>query len=331
MNNLISIIVPVYNTETYLRKCLNSIINQTHKELEIILVDDGSTDKSGEICDEYAGLDERVKVIHQSNCGQASARNRALEILTGDYLGFVDSDDYIEDDMYELLYTSSINQDAAIAICGYSRVSETGKIIHTYLPSENAKVIPKKEAVFELLKSTKICSILCDKLYKRELFLGIQFPEGKTFEDLAILYQVVDRAGFVVLCPYSKYAYVMRMSSTVNNRNIMSYYNQFEALQNQLEFAMVNYPEAIMWVEYHMTEVMRSILICNSLNKSGNIESDKNNLMIKYRKLLKFIWLSDATSISRKMKALIFSFIPSGYIQYQLARFHLLKALHLAK
>lgn len=117
----ISIIVPVYNVELFLHKCIISILSQTFKDFELILINDGSTDKSGEICDVYSQKDSRIKVIHKKNEGQSSARNKGLEIARGDYIGFVDSDDWIEQDMYKTLYESSIKANADIAVIGLEK------------------------------------------------------------------------------------------------------------------------------------------------------------------------------------------------------------------
>ncbi|HDV0860284.1 TPA: glycosyltransferase, partial [Enterococcus faecalis] len=120
----ISIIVPVYNVEKYLEKCVRSILAQTFTDFELILVDDGSPDSSGAMCDQFAEQDQRVKVIHKENGGLSDARNAGIEIATGEYLGFVDSDDYIADDMYELLYTNIVKEDADLSICGIYDVYE---------------------------------------------------------------------------------------------------------------------------------------------------------------------------------------------------------------
>ena len=119
---IISIIVPVYNVESYLERCINSILNQTFKNFELILVDDGSTDKSGEICDSFAGYDKRIRVIHKKNGGLSSARNVGLDVSIGKYIGFVDSDDWIDEFMYEKLYRNMIKTKSDIVICNFSRV-----------------------------------------------------------------------------------------------------------------------------------------------------------------------------------------------------------------
>ena len=131
MNNpLISVIVPVYKAEAYLEKSVKSIINQTYKNLEIILVDDGSPDRCGEMCDEFAKKDSRIRVIHKANGGQSSARNAALDIMAGDYVGFVDSDDWIEPNMYEHLYNLILKNNAQISVCGLQCDYDDGKIVY---------------------------------------------------------------------------------------------------------------------------------------------------------------------------------------------------------
>ena len=177
--SLVSVIIPVYNVEKYLHRCLNSVKNQSFKNLDVILIDDGSTDKSGEICENYCKEDFRFRVIHQKNRGQATARNLALDMAKGDYICFVDSDDYIEKTMIETLYNSITNNNADIAVCGYNRVNETGELIKTFFPFNSERVLNKREAVLEILKDIHLFSFLWDKIFKRELFKNIRLPENK--------------------------------------------------------------------------------------------------------------------------------------------------------
>ena len=164
---MISVIVPVYNVEKYIRKCLDSIVNQTYRDLEIILVDDGSTDASGAICDEYAEKDIRIKVIHKENGGQSSARNLGLDIATGEYIGFVDSDDTIELETYHLLVSSMQGND--IVICGHNVVYEekTETCCREESALDNAGLWSE---VFGRLNNA-----VWNKLYRRELLKGIYF------------------------------------------------------------------------------------------------------------------------------------------------------------
>ena len=162
----ISIIVPIYNIEKYLPRCLESILAQTYKNIEVILVDDGSVDNSGMIADTYARNDQRIIVIHQVNKGVSAARNAGLDLATGDYIGFVDGDDYIEPDMYEILMRIIDEQQVDIAHCGYQMVYPS-RIDYYYNTREKQKM-NREEGVFELLKGRKIEPGLWNKLYKAE-------------------------------------------------------------------------------------------------------------------------------------------------------------------
>lgn len=171
---LISIIVPVYNVKDYLEKCLQSICVQTYKNLEIILIDDGSSDGSGELCDLFAQRDGRIKVIHQTNAGQSAARNRGLAVAQGEFLGFVDSDDWIEPDMYEFLYHLLKENGADISICSHYR--DKGKKSVAKYSSGEQFVFTRDEGIRALVVDRRIRNYVWDKLYKRRLFSGITFP-----------------------------------------------------------------------------------------------------------------------------------------------------------
>lgn len=165
----ISIIVPVYNVEKYLEKCVRSILAQTFTDFELILVDDGSPDSSGAMCDQFAEQDQRVKVIHKENGGLSDARNAGIEIATGEYLGFVDSDDYIADDMYELLYTNIVKEDADLSICGIYDVYEGKEPVE----KQQQYIVLDKVAAMKMILEAKVVSVhAVNKLYKKK-FLKI--------------------------------------------------------------------------------------------------------------------------------------------------------------
>lgn len=190
---MISIIVPVYNVEPYLRKCLDSIVNQTFRDLEILIIDDGSTDGSGEICDEYR-KDERVKVFHTNNRGLSCARNLGLDNATGDWIGFVDSDDWIEPDMYEVLLERAEETRADVLECGMF-IEFASQIIKQ--PAFVATVC-EKEALEALIKH-KINNQVWNKLWKSQCFVDIRFPEGRNFEDISTVYKLIIKARVVGL------------------------------------------------------------------------------------------------------------------------------------
>ncbi|MBP1613151.1 MAG: putative glycosyltransferase [Bacteroidetes bacterium] len=235
---LISIIIPVYNIEDYLRKCLISIIEQTYRNLEIIIINDGSTDNTPIICDEFATHDNRIKVIHQKNNGLSYSRNVGLDNAHGVYIGFVDGDDWIEKDMYETLYNLIIQYKADISICThFSEFSDT-----TEIDSNNDGIIQelnRDEAIICLLQDTKIRNYLWEKLSKRELFNDIRFPTGKIFEDMAVQHKVFHNAQKVVLSSIPKYHYRIRRGSVTNVPfNPIFEVQYLQSLHNQFQFSI---------------------------------------------------------------------------------------------
>lgn len=213
---MISIIVPVYNVEKYLDRCIESIINQTYKNIEIILVDDGSTDKSGEICDNYANLDTRIEVIHKVNGGVSSARNKGLDIANGEYIGFVDSDDYIHPKMYETLLSNLIDYDADISMCNYIKGIEDN---YNFKKIKNNLEILNTLEQMNCLYNDKVGQILgCYlKLYKRELFNSLRFKENKIFEDWLIVHQIHFKSNKMVYTSDALYYYRKREGSIIHS------------------------------------------------------------------------------------------------------------------
>ena len=178
MKPQISVIVPVYKVERYLRRCVQSILNQTHSNLEVILVDDGSPDGSGALCDEFAKQDSRVQVIHKDNGGLSDARNAGLSIARGDYVTFVDSDDWIEPDAYEAMLALAEESGAQLVCAGrYDEDETTGQITVGLCP-EKRELISDKEALRRILRWDNMDSSACDKLYARALFRDIRYPVG---------------------------------------------------------------------------------------------------------------------------------------------------------
>ncbi len=211
---MISVIVPIFNVEDVLNRCIESIVTQTYKNIEIILVDDGSSDNSGAICDEWEKKDRRITVIHKNNGGAASARNYGLEIAKGEYIGFVDSDDYIAADMYELLL-ADMESDIDVACCGtvtlYPDRMKLRPVLYDNAPRK--MVFTNQEAVKELLLLKYLSFSPCDKLFRRELFNSIRFPVGKVCEDLPVIYECVKNSQKIVNIGQVKYFYCYRKNS----------------------------------------------------------------------------------------------------------------------
>lgn len=210
---LISVIVPVYNVEKYLHKCLNSIINQTYTNLEIILVDDGSTDKSGMICDEYSELDTRIKVVHQENGGLSAARNTGLDIMNGDLVTFVDSDDWIDCNMINKLYDILLEYNAEISCISFHKVFEDGKKKRRDIVNNKVIVYTGTEAIELLLYKKYVDTSACGKLYRKQDFSNIRYPKGILFEDLATTYRIFYGKKRIAYSQDKLYYYFQRKNS----------------------------------------------------------------------------------------------------------------------
>ena len=213
-NFLISVIVPIYMVEEYLPLCIESIINQTYKNLEIILIDDGSKDRCGELCDKYAQKDSRIIVIHKDNGGLSDARNAGIKIASGHYITCVDSDDYIAVDMVENLYNSIAGYDADISICGMKKTSNRDEDLYKETAFD-VKVMSPDQAIEQGLYNTSFPLSAWGKLYSAKLFEGIEYPVGKLYEDLFTTYRLFLKAQKIVFHSKVGYFYYYRPNSIV--------------------------------------------------------------------------------------------------------------------
>jgi len=240
MNPLISIIVPVYNVEPYLRKCLDSIISQIYCELEILLIDDGSTDKSGIICDEYSRHDSRIRVIHQPNRGVSAARNAGLAAASGSWIGWVDSDDWIEPEMYKDMMECALQDRADIVVCSRAEhyINDTVKRIW---PQKT--VLNTEGGLRFLLENDIMQNFLWDKLWRREIFENIVFPEGHTFEDIAVMHRLFVRANQIICLPKIQYHYLQRSGSIVDDKSLENRINHYLAAKLRLEEIGEQWPQ----------------------------------------------------------------------------------------
>ena len=226
MGSELTVVVPVYNVEKYLRKCIGSILGQTLTADEIILVDDGSKDKSGEIAEEYAAKYENIKVIHQKNGGLSAARNTGIDAATKKYIAFVDSDDYIDSTMYETLMSRLQNDSADISIGGVWYEQENGAKYSPYA-SDITKVWNKTESLIELNSYQYFNMSFCDAIFKRDLFEmeaygegRLRFPVGKLCEDFYLMHRIVARAETVTYTSTPFYHYVQRGNSISRNAKV---------------------------------------------------------------------------------------------------------------
>ncbi len=209
---LISVIVPIYNVEPYLEKCINSILNQTYRNLEIILVDDGSPDNCGAICDAYLSSDQRIRVIHKQNGGLSDARNAGIDMASGEFIAFVDSDDTIMPEMMEKLYERIVIDRSDMALCGGKRVNQDGELLSECFLPDN--VLTGFDALRQSYKNNGVLyTMACNKLIKRQLFQNIRFPIGKYNEDEFTLYRVIDRCRQISILSETLYVYYQRSNS----------------------------------------------------------------------------------------------------------------------
>ncbi|MFP3376834.1 glycosyltransferase [Bacillus sp. SIMBA_069] len=232
---LISLIIPVYNAEKFLPRCLESIRNQSYRDLEIILVNDGSTDRSGLICDEYAQKDKRFKVIHKENGGVSSARNAALSIASGVYIGFVDPDDWIEPIMFEKLHELIQKNQVDIAICGYTKENIDGDILQEIV-APGIKVLNRTEALNNILDINGFRGFLCNKLFSSELFpenFEINFDENIHFcEDLLFCCKAILNAENVVYDSTPYYHYIIHDENASKAKYSLKKLTALDALEN---------------------------------------------------------------------------------------------------
>lgn len=289
MNIKVSMIMPVYNVEKYIDKSIQSVINQTFKSFELIIINDGSIDKSGQICDEYANIDKRIKVIHTENKGQAAARNTGVKISSGDYIGFIDSDDFIDSSMIKDLYNSCIENNSDIAIIGLREVDENNVCLREYKPNDINLI--------EIMKR----AYPCNKLIKRELFFknNLFFVEGKYYEDVELISKLFLKAKKISKVKNVKYNYLKRVGSTTQKRdekildNLWAYTSvkQYLIKENLLNQYENEFNECIsnfkiyyynMLYDYPTLFLLKySIKIIKDFNKVGGIRRNEYIAFIK--------------------------------------------------
>ncbi|MEW9501068.1 glycosyltransferase family 2 protein [Jeotgalibacillus marinus] len=241
MKPIISIIVPVYNVENHLRKCLDSLLAQTLTNFEVIVVNDGSTDRSGKICDEYSVKDMRIKVIQKENGGLSSARNVGIKAAEGQYIGFVDGDDRIDVNMYENLYRQSIDTKSDISVCTLGR-----EIDGTLVNEEKEKLVKEMdnvEAMRELFKGDLYRFSVCNKLFKKHCFENVQFPEGRIHEDLSTTYRLFANSNKTVFNNHIGYIYVKRKDSILTSQFSEKRLDSFTGWNEILLFMNKKYPQ----------------------------------------------------------------------------------------
>lgn len=278
-DNLVSIIIPVYKVEKYIHRCVDSVINQTYQNLEIILVDDGSPDNCPSICDEYAMMDNRITAIHKANGGLSDARNYGISMASGDYIMLVDSDDYIKHNMVELMLNRIINDDSDLAMCNYICVDEKGNEdcfgIENSLPISD-EVIDSSQAQKKLFgKLNWHYVIACCKLYKKELFDNFQYPLGKLHEDLFTTHLIFDKCKKISCINEGLYYYFQNSESITHVYNIRRL-DAIDAYKNRYDFYMGK-------GDYHCANMCLYLMVekISLAYKKLDLKDKKNKLVIK--------------------------------------------------
>ena len=238
---LISVIVPVYKVEPYLDKCISSIVNQTYKNLEIILVDDGSPDSCPTMCNAWAEKDSRIRVIHKTNGGLSDARNAGMTVATGELMAFVDSDDWIVPDMYEYLYQRLTEDNSDIAACGVQMVWEDKKLCRM-LTRAGSCVLNQEEAMRAIIEESWLKQPVWYKLYKTDLIRDILFPMGKCHEDVFWSYQAVGSAKKVSVSDHIGYYYLQRDGSIMGEGYSLKRLDAVEAKVQRCAYIQERFP-----------------------------------------------------------------------------------------
>lgn len=295
----ISIIVPVYNVEKYLKKCIDSILNQSFQNFELILVDDGSTDSSGEICDEYALKDRRVLVIHKENEGLSSARNEGIKASSAEYVGFVDSDDYISFSMYEFLYNNLIDNNADISICGLYNCYENN--VYPQYSKKEFYLLNNEQALKMALEGKVFSVHAVNKLYKKSLFEDVTFPINKLSEDAFTIPKLLLKSRRVVVNTVPLYFYVHRSGTITTSSYKKKDLDVIEAYFQNLKLVEENCPKLKKEAEFRLLWAFMCVL-------DKMIMTDDFSDFEKYKKILKTlkknktkILLNSCFSLHRKI------------------------------
>ena len=303
----ISIIVPVYNTEKYLSKCLNSLIKQTYKDIEIIVVNDGSKDKSLEIAKKFAKQDNRIKVFNKENGGLSSARNFGIEKASGEYIGFVDSDDYIKENMFEILYNMIKEANAKIAICGWYLVEDNQ--IRTCNFKCKKLVLNDEQAIDMLLNHVSFDNFACNKLFHRALFKDVIFPVGELLEDLSTIYKLIHEAKVIVVDSNPLYYYVLHSNSITSNLYKQVNPDSFKAFKNRKNSLLSLYPKLSNKIKSNYFTASRNYFTI-SIHSSIRDKKFEKKMIKEMRKNIYYVWYDKSIPFRVKVSSTVISIFP---------------------
>ena len=314
MKPLVSIIIPVYNVEKYLDKCIASVVNQTYQNLEIILIDDGSPGNCPAICDAWKSRDPRITVIHQQNCGLSVARNEGLKLASGEFIGFVDSDDWLEPQMVEILLTALQETEADIAVCNYQIETEESKATQIKTKSPGRKQYTPEEALTKIFKwQGFICNFVWNKLYQRTVISDIVFPAGKLHEDVPWTAAVIGNSKVIVSIDCSLYHYLNRSDSLTRDGQykLRRLQDEREMNEQRLEYIRHHFPLlenlAVSTLQnFCCREYLAFSLNYRQLDADGEIRRNLHRIASQYKPVM--VW--DRGNIGKTVARLLFHFCP---------------------
>ena len=274
-NRMVSVIIPAYNVEQYVERCVYSVIQQTYRNMEIILVDDGSTDSTGIICDRLAKEDNRISVIHKANGGLSDARNAGLDASRGEYISFVDSDDYIATDMIEHMMRAMCEEDISMVVAGFWK--QNGDV-RTYCGPTTDRIVSSEEALIDIYVGHEIYPSSCNKLYRRELFDNNRFAVGMINEDSEIITKLLTECNRVALVSKPLYIYMIREGSITQSSFSSKDYNGIKAYRTAVNVCRIKKKSLLPFARYYEASRIYNTYI-------ELVTSDER--MIKYRFLLR--------------------------------------------
>lgn len=302
---MVSVIIPIYNVEKYLSECIESVINQTYSDLEIILVNDGSTDNCRDICERYKRKDSRIKLVHKNNGGLSSARNAGIDVANGDYYTFIDSDDYIMSDMIEQLVYAIQSTDTDISIC--CKADDTSKFDKGI--QKKIEVLTKEETLKCILTEKKILTSAWGKLYKNNLFNAIRYPNGKIYEDLGTTYKLVELSKKIAYVDAKKYYYRTNIESITKSNFTNRQLDYFIIAEELQKFVKQKYPQYFRYAINHSVRISISFM-----KKISNCDfNDKKTIdfLISNIRQHMFEYLFSGYSIFNKLYGLLICISPN--------------------
>ncbi|MBQ6506064.1 MAG: glycosyltransferase family 2 protein [Clostridia bacterium] len=306
---MISVIVPVYKVEKYLRRCVDSILKQTCRDFELLLIDDGSPDGCPQICDEYAALDSRVLAFHKPNGGLSDARKYGLDLCRGDYISFIDSDDYVGPDYLKILVELAEQYDVRLAAVAHECVFSDEM---SFIPSEDTRALIPNDEILKTMARGKLIFSAWGKLIRRDLLAESRFPVGYLFEDNLLMPYLMCECNAVACSASRQYYWLKRPDSIMGTISEKKVYDWEMGIDRLLEFTKKNYPRDMEYMEGWVADIIWHISI-DQLIFTERYPEHARRIREKYGPILKKSWSLPVVSRGRKLKSTIFLLSPSCY------------------